>query len=234
MTAILYQYELSPFCDKVRRALNLKGIAYRTEEISLLDTLRGRLKQLSPAAKVPVLVIDGETLSDSTDIIHWLEARYPEPRLTPANTKEQALVHFLEDWADESLYFHEMHLRFTLPHNARRWVAEVTAHDNTIIKHIAKVAVPLTMRKTTEAQGTGRKPLAALLRDLDRHLLMLEQWLDGREWLVGDRLTLADLAVYAQLFCIAGALEGQDLLQRHAGVQAWMTRVDRASRQRVA
>ena len=49
MTAILYQYELSPFCDKVRRVLNLKGIAYRTQDISILDTLRGRLKKLSPA-----------------------------------------------------------------------------------------------------------------------------------------------------------------------------------------
>ena len=234
MTATLYQYELSPFCDKVRRVLNLKGIAYRTQDISILDTLRGRLKKLSPTAKVPVLVIDGETLSDSTDIIHWLETRYPEPRLIPANPKEQALVHFLEDWADESLYFHEMHLRFTLPHNARRWVAEVAVHDNLIIQNIAKVAMPITMRKTTEAQGTGRKPLAVLLHDLDRHLQMLEQWLDGREWLVSDRLTLADLAVYAQLFCIAGALEGQDLLYRHSGVQAWMARVDQASQPAMA
>lgn len=230
MTAILYQYNLSPFCDKVRRALRLKGIPFRTVEITLLDTLRGKLKELSPAAKLPVLEINGERLTDSTDIIRRLDELYPEPRLIPSNPKEQALVHFLEDWADESLYFQEMHLRFTLPHNAVRWVGEAAAHDNPVMQRIAQKVMPLAMRRTTEAQGIGRKPLGVILRDLERHLAMLGQWLDGRTWLAGDRITLADLAVYAQLDCIAGSTEGYQVLVQHPGVRAWMDRVDEATR----
>ncbi len=226
----LYQYDLSPFCDKVRRVLNVKGVAYRTEDVTILDTLKGRLKQLSPAAKLPVLDIDGERIADSTDICRFLEARFPEPRLVPADPREQALVHFFEDWADEALYFYEMHLRFTLPHNAERWVPETSKHDGALIKRIAKVAVPKAMLKTTQAQGIGRKPLENIKRDLERHFHMINQWLNGRDWLVGDALTLADIAVFAQLDCVAGTSEGQDLLRGYDGVRNWMARVDQATR----
>jgi glutathione S-transferase len=228
----LYQYELSPFCDKVRRVLQVKGVPYRVAEVTILDTLKGRLKTLSPAAKLPVLDIDDERIADSTDIVRFLEARFPDPRLVPVGAREQALVHFFEDWADESLYFYEMHLRFTLPHNAARWVPEASKFDNAIIRGIARAALPKAMARTTAAQGTGRKPLDVIKRDLDRHFHMLNCWLDGRDWLVGEELTLADIAVYVQLECIAGSSEGQDLLRGYDVLRDWMQAVDAATRPR--
>ena len=226
----LYQYEMSPFCDKVRRVLHAKGVEYRVEEVTILDTLKGRLKKLSPAAKLPVLDIEGERIADSTDIVRFLEARFPEPRLIPTDPRDQALVHFFEDWADEALYFYEMHLRFTLPHNAERWVPEAAKHDGGVIRRIAKLALPKAMARTTAAQGIGRKPVEAIKRDLDRHLHMLNQWLAGRDWLVGDTLTIADIAVFAQLDCVAGTSEGQDLMRGYEGVRTWMDRVDDATK----
>lgn len=225
----LYQYELSPFCDKVRRVLHAKGVAYRIEEVTILDTLKGRLKKLSPAAKLPVLDIEGERIADSTDIVRFLEARFPEPALIPADPREQALTHFFEDWADEALYFYEMHLRFTLPHNAEHWVPEASKHDGGLIRRIAKLVVPGAMAKTTAAQGIGRKPIEVIKRDLDRHFHMLNQWLAGRQWLVGDALSLADIAVYVQLDCIVGTSEGEDLLRGHENVRQWLARVDYAT-----
>lgn len=225
----LYQYELSPFCDKVRRVLHVKGVDYRVEEVTIADTLKGRLKKLSPAAKLPVLDIEGERIADSTDIVRFLDARFPEPRLVPADPREQALVHFFEDWADESLYFYEMHLRFTLPHNAERWVPEAAKHDGALLRRVAAFALPKAMAKTTAAQGTGRKPLAMIKHDLDRHFHMLNQWLAGRDWLVGDALTLADIAVFAQVNCLAGTVEGQDLMRGYEHLRPWMERVDAAT-----
>ncbi|MFZ5722542.1 MAG: glutathione S-transferase family protein [Pseudomonadota bacterium] len=226
----LYQYEISPFCDKVRRVLHAKGVDYRVQEITLRETLDGRLKELSPAGKLPVLDIEGERIADSTDICRFLEARFPEPRLMPADLRDQALVHFFEDWADEALYFYEMHLRFTLPHNAERWVPAVSRHDGSFIRRLAKFAVPRTMLRTTQAQGTGRKPLATIRRELDRHFQMLNQWLTGRDWLVGDALSLADVSVYVQLDALAGTSEGQDLMRGYEHLRKWMLRVDAATR----
>lgn len=228
----LYQYELSPFCDKVRRVLNVKGVPYRVAEVTILDTLKGRLKKLSPAAKLPVIDVDDERIADSTDIVRFLEARFPEPALMPSDPREQALVHFFEDWADESLYFYEMHLRFTLPHNAARWVPEASKFDSAAIRGMAKVALPKAMARTTAAQGIGRKPLEVIKRDLDRHFHMLNVWLKDCDWLVGDALTLADIAVYVQIECIAGSSEGQDLLRGYEDLRDWMQAVDEATKAR--
>lgn len=225
----LYQYEMSPFCDKVRRVLHVKGVDYRVQEVTIRETLGGRLKELSPAGKLPVLDIEGERIADSTDICRFLEARFPEPRLVPADLREQALLHFIEDWADESLYFFAMHLRFTVTHNAERWVPEAGKHDGSFFRRIARLAMPREVLKVTRAQGTGRKPMDVLKRDLDRHLQMINQWLGDRAWLVGDNLSLADIAVFVQLDCIAGTVEGQDLMRGYDGLRDWMLRVDRAT-----
>jgi hypothetical protein len=50
-------------------------------------------------------------------------------------------------------------------------------------------------------------------------------WLAGKEWLVGSGLTLADLAVYAQLRCIDGSEEGRARLSAKPAVRDWMSRV---------
>jgi glutathione S-transferase len=53
--------------------------------------------------------------------------------------------------------------------------------------------------------------------------------LDGRDYLVGDALTLADISVFAQLFCIRGASEGAVAIEKEPSVVSWMTRVDEAT-----
>lgn len=225
----LYQYEISPFCDKIRRILNIKQVPYRVENVTVLDTLKGRIKKLSPAAKLPVLDIDGQRIADSTDIALFLDARYPEPPLIPRDPRERAMVHVLEDWADESLYFYEVRLRLTVPHNARRWIPEVVKEDGAFIKAIAGKVMPVEMRKVTHAQGVGRKTDEAVRTDLERHFNALERLLDGNDWLVGKAITLADIAVFAQMHCLAGTVEGADLLRGFDSVRAWMARVDAAT-----
>lgn len=67
---VLYQYETCPFCNKVRAFLDYSGIRYRTVEVNPLTKAE---KNVSPALKackeVPVLVVNGHILTDSTPII---------------------------------------------------------------------------------------------------------------------------------------------------------------------
>ena len=118
---ILHQFEISPFCDKIRRVLHLKGQAYEAREVSLLRSPR-HLHRENPSGKLPCLEHDGRFVCDSTDIALYLEELFPDPPLLPADPRERALCQLLEDWADESLYFYEMALRFTVPANAKRFV----------------------------------------------------------------------------------------------------------------
>ena len=224
----LYQLEESPFCDKIRRALHWKRIPYRVHELSMAEVLT-RLRRVNPIRKVPALEVDGRVVADSTDIAYFLDERWPERPLLPSDPAERALCHFLEDWADESLYFYEVRLRFTFRKNAARWLPLLLAHDAPVLRPLFSPVVSRTIRQQCAAQGVGRRPEAMVLRDVDRHLDALTAWLAGKEWLVGRGLTLADLAVYAQLRCIDGSEEGRARISARPAVGAWMTRVAEAT-----
>lgn len=225
----LYQFDISPFCDKIRRVLRAKHLDFRIVEVPPSEAARGRWKEISPTGKFPVLEHDGRRIFDSTDIARHLDERFPEPRLLPEDPALQARVHVLEDWADEALYFFEMTMRLTWPENAERWVPILLAAEKPLVRRLLGPLLPGTIRRVTKAQGVGRKARDDVERELGRHLDALVAWLGDDDWLVGETLTLADIAVFAQLFCIQGANTGCEAIAARPALVAWMDRVDAAT-----
>jgi len=224
----LYEFEISPFCDKIRRVLHWKKQPYEVHEVSLWQALT-QLRRLNPAGKLPCLEHDGRFVADSSEIALHLEERFPTPPLLPEDPVQRALCHVLEDWADESLYFYEMRLRFGTRENAKRWLPVLAAHDAAPFRALAPRILPRIFAWQLRQQGIGRKSTAAVLADLERHLSAVATLLDGREFLVGDALTLADISVFAQLFCIRGSAEGALAIEKEPSVVAWMGRIDEAT-----
>jgi glutathione S-transferase len=224
MSLILYQFEISPFCDKVRRILNVKQLPYAIREVKLLEA--GRLKTVSPTGKYPVLDYHGRMIPDSTAIAHYLERAHPSPALIPADPREAALCHILEDWADESIYFIEMTMRLAWPNNAKRWLPELVKHENGLGRRLGLALAPAGVRSQARAQGTGRKHKDTVVADVERHFQALDSLLARRAFLVGDALTLADIAVYAQVACIKETEEGAPLIARFPGLLVWFHRVE--------
>ena len=225
----LYQFEISPFCDKIRRVLNFKRVPYRTQEVGLLEAQMG-YRKVNPVGKVPAIVdAEGHTVADSTDIAYWLEERHPTPPLVPSDPRERALMHVLEDWADESLYFFEMRLRFGIAHNRTRILPKLLAKESSVMKAIVPVLSPLAINQVLKAQGIGRRSDARVVTEVGRHLDAIGALL-GRDYLVGNALTLADISVFAQVFAIGDSTEGGAEIAKRAAVVAFMDRVDRATR----
>lgn len=223
----LHQFEISPFCDKIRRALRWKGLAFEVVEVPLAQATS--IRRINPAGKLPTLEHEGRFVADSTDIALYLDERFPEPPLYPRDPRQRALCHVIEDWADESLYFYEMRLRFTFPHNAERFVPQLTAHDGAVVQRLAPHVVPRMMRAVTRRQGVGRKSEAQVVADVQRHLDAVDALVADSDWLVGDALTIADLSVFAELFCIRATDEGAKLVEGRPAAAAWMQRVDAAT-----
>ncbi len=222
---VLYQYEISPFCAKVRRVLQLKGLDYEVRNIGALGTQLGEVRRLNPQGKLPVLDIGGERLADSSLIVRELERRCTAAvPLIPDDEQLRALVHLWEDWADESLYFLEVYLRFAVKENRDYWARRVCAADPAWFAAIARPIVPATMMKQLKAQGMGRKTLAQVLVELDQHLQMLNALLHERAWLAGEQITLADIAVAVQLQAIAATPQGKQALLSYPDVQSWLAR----------
>jgi glutathione S-transferase len=225
----LYQFEISPFCEKVKRVMNLKKVSYEVVEVPMLAFLRGQAKKVSPANKLPAIEDGDVRLGDSTDIVEYLEDKYPEPHVYPIVPAEVAMCHVLEDWADESLYFYEFHLRFAVPENARRWAPELLKYDPKWFQRLGPRLIPRAAAKATRAQGIGRKSPQTIARDLARHVDAVDGLLGDGKWLVGKSLSIADISVFVMMDCIAGVPEGETALARKKDVRRWMQRVDEAT-----
>jgi glutathione S-transferase len=226
----LYQTEISPFCDKVRRILAVKRVRYQEKNLRIVQTL-ARVSRWNPISRVPTLDDDGKILTDSREIAQHLEERFPDPPLVPRQPGERALAHIIEDWADQSLYFYEARLRFTFAANVARTADILLAHEESgLIRRVAALAAPRTMRNVLAKQGIGRKSEDEVLRDVSRHGEAIAGWLGTREWLVGEHLSVADVAVFVQLAAIRSTDEGEKLLAAQPTVLSWMERVDRATR----
>lgn len=89
---VLHDYWRSSAAYRVRIALNLKGVLYRRVVVDLAagDQRRDQYRELNPIGLIPLLEVDGQVFSQSLAIIDYLEARFPEPRLMPADPAERA------------------------------------------------------------------------------------------------------------------------------------------------
>jgi len=85
----LYDAPACPFCARVRIALAEKGLAFDRVEIDLRNR-PSWLRDLNPAGKVPVFDDGGFVLPESAVIMEYLEERYPEPALLPADAAARA------------------------------------------------------------------------------------------------------------------------------------------------
>jgi glutathione S-transferase len=224
---VLHQLEISPFCDKVRRTLAYKRLPYEVRNVPMAKL--SSLRKLAPTGKAPVVEIDGRVVHDSSDICRALDALAPDPPLTPADPRERALADIIEDWADESLYFFEMTMRFTWPYDRARWVTKILEHDNAVMRVLGRPLVPYLTRQQGMAQGLARRSEADILAELGRHLAAIDSLLDDGRFLVGSRLSLADIAVASQLACVAGSRQGSAAIGGFPRIAAWMERIDRAT-----
>ncbi|NCF21038.1 MAG: hypothetical protein GWP63_22685 [Haliea sp.] len=220
----LHQYHLSPFNEKIQRMLNYKGIPFEERYWLLGD--RKKVEAFNPTGKLPALEHDGHWVCDSTDMAHYIEQTFPDKPLIPDDPALRGMVHVLEDWADESLYFYEMHLRFTTPGNQERNIPRMVANEKSFLRWFLPKVIPGGIRKITRTQGIGRKSLDQLLVDAERHVCAVDGMLNQGDWLVADQLSLADLAVYAMFQCFRDADNANAILQRYPSVIDWMARIE--------
>jgi glutathione S-transferase len=96
----LYDADRCPYCARVRIVLAEKGIEYETVEIDL-DDRPAWIYEKNPLGRVPVLEEDTFVLAESAVIDEYLEDRYPDPPLWPADPAERALGRLLVFRFDE-------------------------------------------------------------------------------------------------------------------------------------
>lgn len=163
---ILYGSTMSPFVRKVAAYAAEKGIELELKPIGLGDP-DPQFRAASPFNKMPALVDGDYSLADSSAIIHYLEAKYPEPELIPADPRERGRVIWFDEFADTLLFACGGKIFFN------------------------KIVAPRFLKREGDlaaAETAEREELPPLLD-------YLEGVIPASGYLVGDRLTLADIAV---------------------------------------
>jgi glutathione S-transferase len=178
----------SPWSERVRWALKFKGLAYEKENYEP-GVDEEKIKKLTGQAMVPVLIVDGKMIPDSTAILEWLEASRAEPALLPKSEKDRAQVTLWEELAIGVLG----------PHARTLIVGRQLRIDHPEAQRSGKYC----------AEKYGHSPYMEeqAKLTLTRVLLGLKQTLSGRQYLVGDAFTRADLTTSAMLMLLSPAPE---------------------------
>ncbi|GAB4188878.1 MAG: glutathione S-transferase family protein [Wenzhouxiangellaceae bacterium] len=164
----LYVVNGAPNARKVQAVVNHLGLP--VEQI-FLDFFKGETKspaylQINPAGRVPALVHDDFTLWESNAINKYLCAQCPDNTLYPADPRVQADID--------------------------RWLSWELAHFN------QQLGI-LTFQTVAKPVFLGEQPNEPLvnwsMQMLSGHAKLLEGHLDGRQYVVGDAVTLADYAM---------------------------------------
>lgn len=96
-TIELYHYWRSSSSWRVRWAMALKGVSYKSHAINLLkgEQSEAPYLKINPSAQVPCLRVGDNGLSESMAIIEWLDESYPEPALLPKDPWRRAEIRSL-------------------------------------------------------------------------------------------------------------------------------------------
>src|SRR5689334_3643690 len=94
MTLKLYSYWRSSASYRVRIALALKGLDYEYLPVNIVkdggQQFSSEYRALNPQARVPLLVDGDFVLAQSLAILEYLESRFPQPALVPADARQRA------------------------------------------------------------------------------------------------------------------------------------------------
>ena len=105
----LYHTPQSPYAARVRMQIYAKGLDGQIELVAPPEGTRSEAyRKLNPLGRVPALEVDGIVIPESEVICEYLEDRFPEPSLRPADLQARARVRFLSRFAD-------LYLQRTIP-----------------------------------------------------------------------------------------------------------------------
>jgi glutathione S-transferase len=173
----LYGVVLSPYVRKVRLALDFKGVDY--EKIPVMP-IPGADKpaeflENSPLGKIPLLRVNDDYLADSTIMCAWLERAHPEPVLVSADPMQAA----------KTLWFEEYMSSKMAPAIGGHLFAELVLAKNVFGREPIQADIDLAL-------GTE---IPAIFDYLTEQL--------KSDYLMGDSVTLADIAVGSQFLTLS-------------------------------
>ena len=162
----LYHYGLSNCSQKVRIVLAEKGLGWTNHVVDITkgEQATESYRRINPNCVVPTLVHDGTIVIESSDIMEYLDEHFPEPPLRPTDERELARM--------------------------RQWVAR----QESIQRPLEVLSREFLLLGPELGGHPSRSTIAGAVRVVADALAEVNRHLVRRTWIVGDALSLADVA----------------------------------------
>jgi glutathione S-transferase len=162
----VYGGTVSPYVRKVRVALAYKDVEFEDVEQTPFGA-PAEFRELSPLSKIPVWQEGDFVLPDSSVILSYIEQRYPEPPLLPADPQPRARALWFQEYGGSKL------------------------NEATAGIFFERVVKPKILKLETNTKLVDH----LLGKTLPRALDYLTKCLGDDEYMVGGVFTLADIAL---------------------------------------
>jgi glutathione S-transferase len=204
MTIVLHQFEFSHFNEKVRWALDFKGISHERKSYLPGPHLIS-IKKLSGQSQVPVAVVGGDVIAGSAAILDRLERDHPEPALYPADPGARREALAMQARFDAELGPATRTAFFSALVNEGDYLCAMFARAASAPKRaLYRASFPIARGLIANANGVSdpanvERAFATVEHTLDE----LAERAKPTGYLVGDAFNIADLTAAALLAPLA-------------------------------
>ncbi len=205
-----HHYPQSPVAEKVRVALGIKGLTWRSVEIPRLPPKPDLVPLTGGYRRTPVMQIGADVYCDSQTIVRELENRFPHPSLY--SNKTEGICHIFNLWASEKPFKNIVTLALGIPKDLP---TEFTSD---------RIRLYFGPNKTlTNLRGD----VSQALLQLKSELALIEQMLSADcNFLLGEQPGFADAAGYFLIWFLRGRYQkGPQFLSQFPNLVAWEDRI---------
>jgi glutathione S-transferase len=204
---ILHHYWESPYAEKIRRLMGMKGLAWRSVIIPMVMPKPDLTALTGGYRKTPVLQIGADVYCDTDLIARTIDRLHPEPPLFPDASGPLCLM--LGAWQQELFWLAVSEVGVRAPIFPPGFLEDRSA----------MVEGGLSLERVVGEAAARREQLRAKLDLLDTHLR-------ERRFVLGERPSLADLSMFHPVFCMKIVPATAETLEPYAHLRAWLERVE--------
>lgn len=210
---------LSPFCLKVQRALHAAGLPYTRRH----GALPSSHKALNPTGQVPVLLVDGRVITDSTAILRWI--------VEQGGLEASPEAWLFEELADSGLNGFTVASRWADETNWPRMEAAVFGGMPTVLRWVVPGRVRAGVVKNLVARDIWRAGPDACWARFRTLLDLLDARAPAEGFWCGPKVSVADVALFGQLQSLRCEITPAQRaeVERRPRLVAWLDRVDAAT-----
>src|SRR3990172_4026398 len=185
----LLEFPHSHYCEKARWALDYKGIPFQA--VTIMPGLHMiTVRKYAPDTSVPVLLGDNEVVQGSSEIINYLEQKYPLPSLTPTDADQRQACLEIEHTMDARLGENIRRVLYYRLLAYPDYIRHCFTHPMPGSKQlIFRLFYPILRHKIYQTYVISAAKVEQARREFDIAMGAIEKKLKGGQYLVGEQFT---------------------------------------------